>query len=274
MVLVNGVSRAAVSAMDRGLTYGDGVFRTLPVRGGVTEQWQRQYAKLAHDCGVLGISCPDERVLEREVRSVCGRDADCSVRITVTRGEGERGYRYSPGSEPTRIVASTPIAQYPDAHRQEGVKVRLCRIRLAHQAALGGVKHLNRLENVLARAEWSDTDIAEGILCDGDGNVIGGTMTNLFIVVGGNLVTPELNRCGVAGVTRDRVLAIAVREGVAREVRPVALGELFSAQEIFLVNSLIGAWPVRFMEGRNWPAGTLTRSLQHWLTWENDAQVA
>ena len=151
--------------------------------------------------------------------------------------------------------------------------MRLCQLKLAHQPALAGVKHLNRLENVLARAEWSDADIAEGILCDGEGNVIGGTMTNLFIVLGDTLVTPELNRCGVAGVTRDRVMAIALREGVECQVRAVPVGELFSADEIFLVNSLIGAWPVRSMEGRNWSAGALTRSLQRWLTRENDAQV-
>jgi 4-amino-4-deoxychorismate lyase len=126
---------------------------------------------------------------------------------------------------------------------------------------------------VLARAEWNDADIAEGILCDADGNVIGGTMTNLFLVLGDSLVTPELNRCGVAGVTRDRVMAIASRLGVACEVRKVEAGELFSAEEIFLVNSLIGAWPVRSLGGRHWSAGPVTRSLQHGLTQENNAQV-
>ena len=273
MILVNGVNHPVLSATDRGLAYGDGVFRTLAVHDGTPDHWQRQYAKLAHDCEVLGIACPDERLLEREVRSACEPGDGYVVRITVTRGEGARGYRYAPASEPTRIVASAPAIQYPEAYREGGVKVRLCQIKLAHQPALAGVKHLNRLENVLARAEWSDADIAEGILCDGDGNVIGGTMTNLFIVLGGKLVTPELNRCGVAGVTRDRVLAIASRQGVACEVRVIASEELFSAEEIFLVNSLIGAWPVRAMEGRNWSAGAVTRSLQGWLARENDAQV-
>ena len=260
--------------MDRGLAYGDGVFRTLAVRRGAPpEHWGRQYAKLAFDCSVLGIACPEEGVLERELRRACDCGADCSVRISITRGEGERGYRYQPVAEPTRIVASAPATPYPDAYRERGVKARLCQLKLAHQPALAGVKHLNRLENVLARAEWNDADIAEGILCDGDGNVIGGTMTNLFMVLGDTLVTPKLDRCGVAGVTRDRVMAIAAREGVKCEVRPVPLRELFAADELFLVNSLIGAWPVRSMEGRNWSSGTLTRLLQGWLMRENDAQV-
>ena len=260
--------------MNRGLAYGDGVFRTLAVRRGAgPEHWWRQYAKLAFDCGVLGIACPDEAVLEREVRSACDPDAECSVKIIITRGEGERGYRYQPAAEPTRIVASALATRYPDAYQERGVTARLCQLKLAHQPALAGVKHLNRLENVLARAEWSDADIAEGILCDGAGNVIGGTMTNLFMVLGDTLVTPKLDRCGVAGVTRDRVMAIAAREDVKCVVRPVPVRELFAAHEIFLVNSLIGAWPVRSMEDRNWSPGALTRLLQRRLMRENDAQV-
>jgi aminodeoxychorismate lyase apoprotein (EC 4.1.3.38) len=90
------------------------------------------------------------------------------------------------------------------------VKVRVCQLRLSRQPALAGIKHLNRLENVLARSEWQDPDIMEGLLLDDTGCVIGGTMTNLLAVRGRRLFTPDLSTSGIAGVTRERILAIAV----------------------------------------------------------------
>jgi 4-amino-4-deoxychorismate lyase len=140
-----------------------------------------------------------------------------------------------------------------------------CVLALGHQPALAGVKHLSRLENVLARAEWNDPSIAEGLLCDADDNAIGGTMTNLFIAANGALATPSLARCGVAGVTRDRVLDAARRHGVACAVRDIPWADVLAADEVILTNSLAGAWPVREIDGRMFEAGPLARSVQRWL---------
>jgi 4-amino-4-deoxychorismate lyase len=268
MILVNGVVRSEVAATDRGLAYGDGVFRTLRARAGVPRQWVRQYAKLARDCAALELSCPTAAVLEDDVRAAC-EAVECAVKIIVTRGAAERGYRYTEQSIATRIVIATAFQDYAAAFREEGVNVRVCALRLAHQPALAGVKHLNRLENVLARAEWSDADIAEGILCDPEGNAICGTMTNLFLATGGGLVTPSVDRCGVGGVTRERVMEAAVSIGCGCEVRNVAYGELMGADEVFLTNSLAGVWPVRSLGDRIWSPGPVTRALQRFLDRED-----
>jgi 4-amino-4-deoxychorismate lyase len=143
--------------------------------------------------------------------------------------------------------------------------VRRCRIRLAQQPALAGVKHLNRLENVIARAEWQDEGIAEGVLCDMDGRVIGGTMSNVFAVVRGELVTPSLERCGVAGVTRERVLDAALQHGVTCHIRDIGWPEFLAAAEIFLVNSVFGVWPVRQIDEQSRSTGPVVRSVQRWL---------
>ena len=264
MILVNGEPRSEVSAMDRGLAYGDGVFRTFPAYGGHARQWQRQYAKLARDGATLGLNVPEADILEADVKRVSAHMDRCAVKIIVTRGAGARGYRYR-DQQPTRIVSAGPLPDDLESHRAAGVRVRLCSLRLAQQPALAGVKHLNRLENVLARAEWSDPGIAEGILCDTQGHVIAGTMTNVFIAAQGALATPRLEKCGVAGVTRDRVMEAAEANGVSCSVTALSWSDVLRADEVFLVNSVIGVWPVRDLEGEARNPGPMTRAVQRWL---------
>jgi len=270
MILVNGAPGGVIAVTDRGLTYGDGVFRTLAVRGGRPQHWQRHYARLRSDCTALGIRCPDEAVLRAELTQAARHEPDCVARITVTRGPGQRGYAQPSPAHPTRIVMTSPLPQYPPDFAERGVKVHLCTLRLGFQPALAGIKHLNRLENVLARAEWNDTAIAEGLLLDTEGNAIEGTVSNLFIVEHGALATPDLTRCGVAGVTRERVIEHAVRHGIACDVAHISYERLLNAEEVVLVNSLIGVWPVRELAGRTWVPGSFAARVRQWLDEESD----
>lgn len=269
MIVVNGAASGALSAMDRGLAYGDGVFRTLRLRGGAPLAWQDQYRKLEHDCTALAIACPSDPTLLGEVERVAHHEPDGIAKIIVTRGSSQRGYVFSGRGSPTRVVMSSP---YPFERRDlagAGIRARLCALRLAHQPALAGIKHLNRLENVLARQEWHDPDIAEGLLRDGDGNVIGGTMSNIFIVENGALATPDLCRAGVAGVTRERILRCASRSGVACQVCDITVERLLRADEVFVVNSVIGVWRIRELDGRAWDTGPYTERARQWLDESN-----
>lgn len=270
MILVNGLAGGSVPATDRGLSYGDGVFRTLGMREGQPLAWRRQFAKLASDARALGILCPDEALLREELREAAQAAPACVAKIVLTRGDAGRGYALPPIARPTRIVACTPWPQHPAEWKERGVAARVCRLRLAWQPALAGIKHLNRLENVLARAECNDPAIAEGLLLDCEGNTIGGTMSNVFIVEDGRIITPDLAQCGVAGVTRDRVIDGAQRHGVACAVEPVALDRLLAADEVMVVNSLIGVWQVRTLEGRAWSPGAMTPRLRNWLEADDD----
>jgi 4-amino-4-deoxychorismate lyase len=271
MILVDGMPAGAVRATDRGLAYGDGVFRTLPLAEGRSRHWRRHHAKLAADCAALGLACPPESLLLDELRLACADATGEQVaKIIVTRGDGPRGYAYAQDAVPTRIVSASPRVAYPADYAERGVRVMKCRLTLGDQPALAGIKHLNRLENVLARAEWNDPSIAEGLLCDAGGRVIGGTMTNVFIATGGELATPALTRCGVAGVTRERVLDGARSAGVPCAVRDIGWGEVLSADEVILTNSLAGAWPVREIGERAFEAGPLARSIQRWLSSDDE----
>lgn len=269
MILVNGVATEVVAATDRGLAYGDGVFRTFRVNGGRASAWRLHYRKLAQDCTALDLPCPAEPVLAEEVMRASAAEEECVLKIIVTRGSGERGYEPPRHPQPLRVVMSGPRPRHPAEFARGGVKVCVCRTRAAIQPRLAGVKHLNRLENVLARSEWSDPAVSEGLMLDSNGNVIGGTMSNLFIVDAGGLVTPDLWGCGVAGVTRERILAAAARDGVSCRIETVNLDRALAARELILVNSVIGAWPVRAIEGCTLMPGPEAARIQSWLA-END----
>ena len=269
MNIVNGVQNDAVSVRDRGLMYGDGIFRTFPLCGGKPLLWPRQYAKLAHDCAALQINCPPAAEFEQDLALIAATGPRHVVKIVVTRGESARGYAAAEESVPTRIVTAGPLSLYPDDYYERGVRVHLCRLRLASQPALAGIKHLNRLENVLARAEWRDSEIAEGLMCDANDAVIGGTMSNLFVLTNGKLLTPDVSRCGVAGVMRSLVIELAASHGMALETAVIGIDDLLAADEMFLVNSVIGLWPVAALNRKTWKAGTLSAQFQRWI---GDAQ--
>lgn len=267
-MLINGLQGDTVSVHDRGLLYGDGVFRTMRICGGQVFCWPRHYRKLQQDCAALGISCPELLLLSEELQQLSQKQPNGVAKIIITRGQSTRGYQPATDSIPTRIVSIAPAPDYPESFYTQGVKLHLCNLRLAHQPQLAGIKHLNRLENVLAAAEWRDQDMAEGLLLDESGYVIEGTRSNLFCVQGNELLTPDLSRCGVTGVQRERVLEWAVQHGVKRRIEQFTLAQFLEADEVFLVNSMIGLWPVRELQSRTWNRFPFSLPVQKWL---NDA---
>lgn len=270
MILVNGELTPQANGLDRGLAYGDGVFRTMPWIEGRIPHWHRHFAKLKEDCERLALACPEQDALYANCEEVGAEQGIGVIKVIVTRGSAGRGYAYPAAPKHTLIVASSTPPLYPEHYRRNGVTVRLCNLVLSEQPALAGIKHLNRLENVLARAEWNDPGIAEGILLDRHGNIVEGVMSNVFLVLGRRLVTPDLTRCGVAGVTRTRILDWAKCNGITVEVRDVPYAELFKADEVFLCNSLIGLWPVRELAGRTWKNDVLTPEIQTFLLKPDD----
>lgn len=265
MVLVNGLQTDLLNVHDRGLAYGDGVFRTVRVSRGRALCWQRHYQKLQADCRVLSLSCPNHSVLCKELDRITAANPECVLKIIITRGPGPRGYRVTADMQPTHIIMAEPLPDYPPSYHEQGVSLRICDLRLSLQPRLAGIKHLNRLENVMARLEWDDASIAEGLLLDSEGYAIGGTMTNLFMLKGNELWTPDLTRCGVAGVQRNRVLEQAAASGIPCAVQNILLEQLLQADEIFLTNSVIGVWQVRDIGQNRWEKGIFTPKVRQWL---------
>ncbi|MCX7512462.1 aminodeoxychorismate lyase [Frateuria sp. STR12] len=260
-MLIDGRMRGQVSALDRGLGYGDGLFETIRFVGADAPLWARHMQRLEEGCRRLGLPMPGPAMLLDEARAVSRDMSGAVVRVTLTRGEGARGYKPPAQPQPTRIVAAFDPPPPDDAAQADGIRVRLCATSLAAQPLLAGLKHLNRLEQVLARAEWDDPAITEGLLCDADGLAISATSANLFAVSGKMLATPAVDRCGVAGVGRAEVLAAWPHA----QVRSIPLEELRRADELFLSSSVRGILPVRELDARAFAVGPVARALQaHW----------
>jgi 4-amino-4-deoxychorismate lyase len=264
LVRVNGEETSAIAALDRGLHYGDGLFETIACVGGVPRLIGLHLKRLAGGCERLKLTA-DLAALEREVYELARPTARSILKVLVTRGPAlARGYGTSGAEKATRITLRYAWSEDP-ALAREGVRVRMAKVCLGENPALAGLKHLNRLEQVLARAEWGDPEIAEALMLSSGGALISGTMSNVFLVHGGGLRTPRLDRCGVAGVMREAVLQAASAAGIAAEECVLNAEDLARAEEIFLTNALIGIRPVRELAGRTLPAGTLTPRLQELL---------
>ena len=265
--LINGSFDHTLSPLDRGFTYGDGVFRTLVMRGGLPENWPLHYQKLVADCAIINIVCPSAELLMSDLQQLFLLDGLTEsqlavAKIIITRGEGERGYTPPAVTMPLRVVIKTAMPQYPQENFVEGVNLHVCETRLAHQPKLAGIKHLNRLENVLARMEWHDPTIAEGMMLDTDSNVIECTSANIFARFGDTLITPSLHQCGVSGVTRQRITDIAYTLSLKVAMETFKLEKLFSADEVIICNSLYGAWQVKSVQQRVWPVSALARDIR------------
>jgi len=257
--LVNGEISSHISAGDRGLHYGDGVFETIAVLRGLPRFWQLHVDRLNIGCTSLGLQPIPQNVLLREVQTVSAGLSNCVVKIIVTRGESSRGYKPETDAQSCRIVAAYPT---PEMRNDEGINARICNLRLALQPALAGIKHLNRLEQVLARAEWDDPSIEEGILLDPEDHVISGISGNIFLLAGERLLTPRMDRCGVRGVMRSAILHTFKSRC---EQRRITLDMLPEADEVFICNSVRGVIPVKGIGHWEYPVGPGSREIQNWL---------
>lgn len=258
---VDGQPADSVPLKDRGLAYGDGLFETIAVKAGQPVLFDRHLQRLDEGCRRLALAA-DSAVIRSEVLAYAAALGDGVLKLILTRGDSLRGYGINPDAAVRRILQGSPPATYPQAYGTDGIRLFPCATRLSEQPLLAGLKHLNRLEQVIARAEWQDAAHAEGLMLDMSGRVIEGVFSNLFLVCNGLLLTADLNRCGVAGVMRAEVLHHAQALGVPVAVADISLEQLQLADEVFVCNSVYGIWPVRGCAAMSWPVGPLTRKLQ------------
>lgn len=258
---VDGQPADGLPVHDRGFAYGDGLFETIKVLNGRPELLDRHLNRLGLGCQRFAIPF-DMDALRAQILAFSAVLETGVAKLILTRGDGKRGYAPPSDCQPRTVLTGAPLPDYPVEHSMTGVHLYPCKTRLAEQPLLAGLKHLNRLEQVLARAEWHDPDFAEGLMRDTSGRVVEAVFSNLFIVESGGLLTPSLERCGVAGVMREEILERARQAGMPTKVCDLSLERLVGADEVFVCNSLYGIWPVRQLESSVWPLGPLTRKLQ------------
>lgn len=270
-ILVNGVASQSVDVRDRGFQYGDGIFTTLRSVDGQPRLLAWHLSRLADGCARLGMRYPGGGLLSSDLRALGDASGESIIKIQLTRGIGGRGYRPLTEGEPTRVLSRYPFPAFPEAYYRSGVSLTHCRTPLGINPALAGIKHMNRLEQVLGRGEWAD-EYQEGLMCDTEGFVVEGTMSNVFMVKSGTLETPLIDRCGVSGLMRRLILEVAQASGMAVRERRIRPKELASADELFLTNCVIGVWPVTRLDAKTYGVGEATRMLSARAAERQEAQ--
>lgn len=258
---INGKKQETIAIVDRGLQYGDGLFETLAAFDGHCPWFPVHFQRLVTGCERLAIPVPNKELLLREVEQAAAGQPQAVIKIMLTSGQGGRGYRRPEDLEPSRIVMRHDWPDYPENYWQNGVALKLCQTRLGCNPALAGIKHLNRLEQVMARNEWQGSEYAEGLMCDAQGNVIEGTMSNVFVVRRNTLYTPKLATCGVEGVMRRWILEQARGLDIAVQKTDLSVEDIKQADEVILTNSLIGLWPVKSFESSHYQPGPVYEAL-------------
>ncbi|NEX21130.1 aminodeoxychorismate lyase [Thiorhodococcus mannitoliphagus] len=247
--LIDGEEADHLSVLDRGLHYGDGLFETILLRDGRPCQWQRHLERLLLGAERLAIPTPDVRLLREEAWRAAHALSSGVLKLILSRGAGGRGYRPPRAPNPIRIFLAYPLPAAGAQDWRQGIAVRYCQTPASINPALAGIKHLNRLDSVLARLEWGDAAVAEGLMLDPLGSIVGGTMSNLFLWDGARLLSPLLDRCGIAGTVRGLVLHLAATMGIESLLTRLEPDDLSAASGLFLTNSILGVRPVQTLGG-------------------------
>ena len=275
-VLINGIASEYVSVTDRGLHYGDGVFETIACVGNSAVFIQQHLNRMENGARKLNIPFPDRQLFLDDINCLLrGSNSNSIIKLILTRGRGKRGYRYEKTQIPTRICMLSAWPDYVAHWREHGITTRFCQTQVSVNPQLAGIKSLNRLDSVLASSELGPA-FNEGFLSDIDGNVIEGSMSNIFIVLNDVLVTPDLTRCGVNGIMREQIIDIAQNSSIKVETRNITRDELLESREIFISNSVIGVCVVKQLEKQSYNTDTMTRTINKILDKriEADAKAA
>ena len=265
--LVDGRPQECIPASDRGLAYGDGLFETIRCKNGRAPAWPLHLQRIASGAEVLGLEL-DKAVLEAyldSALSLAGQAqlSDIVIKMLVTRGDGGRGYLPPVTAKLRTILIIKPYQATLDVD----VELKNCAYRLNHNPTLAGIKHLNRLEQVLTARSANLNAHQQGLVFDIDDRIIETLHHNLFLVKNGGLLTSELNLCGVAGVLRRAILEqFAPKLGLATSVADVYEQDLQTADEVFICNSVHGITPVRQWQDCVWSRGEITERLMQFIS--------
>ena len=244
ITVVDGCLSSSVDARDRGLAYGHGVFETMLLAAGELPLWSYHRERLGWGLSVLGIPCDDNVIATtlRVLLDTCPTDG--VVKLTVTAGISSRGYTVAEPLVPTIIAQWSPARSFGAIP----VSLEINPYRLPLNPMLAGIKHLNRLDQVMAASKAASSSLP--LLLDVEGRVIEGLSHNIFAYHSGVWLTPDLSRCGVAGVMREMLIK-EIFPDLGHQVAeaPFEIGVLSSADELFVCNSIRGIQPVSDIVG-------------------------
>ncbi len=260
--LINSQLTSNISIEDRAFQYGDGVFETIAVNNKMLQFWPEHYQRLIAGCNKLGITPPAEQTLLKDIKQLVTENNLFVLKIIVSRGCGGRGYLANSSLTPSIVITLNDWPGHIQQKKEAGIHTRICQHRLLINPALAGIKHLNRLDQVIARNEWHNNDFDEGIMLDLNDNLLEGTASNLFVKINNRWQTADDHDCAVTGVIRGFVLEQLVNKKITCIEEKINKSELSLVQEMFVCNSVWGIIPVTRCDEFEFSIGNDTRELQ------------
>lgn len=270
IMIVNGRQQQHIEIADRAFQYGDGCFTTMAFRNGHLEFFDAHIERLKLACNTLYLNFDKWSELTSCIFNSLKSTSDCVVKVMITRGEGGRGYSPEGAVSPNYIITLHTIPAHYTLWHTKGIKLTISPITLASQPLLAGIKHLNRLEQVLVKQALIQTGYDDAIVCDIQQQIIETSVANLFWYKDNVWYTADLSTSGVEGVMRNHVLEVMQQKGIECQVVKQDVSVLFSAQELFVCNSLMMVVPVLSLfnpinqRTKNYVVEQ-TKQLQHYL---------
>lgn len=245
MFLINGIPQETLPASDRAIQFGDGCFTTARIVAGQVCLLDAHLQRLQQACEKLLIPFVEWAALQREMVELARGNDRGVLKVIISRGSGGRGYSAANCLHPTRLLSVSAWPVHYDGWRREGITLELSPVRLGRNPQLAGIKHLNRLEQVLIRTHLEQTDADEALVLDSEGFITECCAANLFWRQGKDVFTPRLDQAGVNGLMRQFCLQQLAHSGyrvVDVHAREAALAE---ADEMVVCNALMPVVPVR-----------------------------
>ncbi|KAB0874013.1 aminodeoxychorismate lyase [Cronobacter muytjensii] len=261
MLLINGLDQDCLPAADRAVQFGDGCFTTARVRDGVVIMLEQHLARLREGCERLVIAMPDASALRNEMMQAAQGQGSAVVKVIITRGAGSRGYGIAGCGAPTRIVSRAAYPTFYHDWRARGIRLALSPVRLGRNPHLAGIKHLNRLEQVLIRAHLEQTPADEALVLDSEGWVTECCAANLFWRKGKAVFTPRLDQAGVDGLMRRHIIGLLNQSAWRLSEINAPFSALEEADEVFICNALMPLVPVREIGGHAYASRELYNHL-------------
>jgi 4-amino-4-deoxychorismate lyase len=234
----------SIPANDRLALYGDGCFTTMCVINAEIELLQAHIQRLRIGCQQLHIQFSDWQSLQHHVQKKAQQLSHAVLKVVISRGTGGRGYATNNVSEARCYVSVSDLPTHYEQQRISGICLGLSSIRLGNQPLLAGIKHCNRLEQVLIKHEIDQNLVDDVLVCDYQDNVIETSAGNLFFRKGSQWVTPKLDKCGVSGVMRNYIIEIMRSGGINVVESSMPLTDVYDCDEVFVCNSLMKVIPV------------------------------
>ncbi|MBC3767844.1 aminodeoxychorismate lyase [Neptunicella marina] len=259
MLLVDSNPESQIPTTDRAMQYGDGCFTTILVEQGKPQLFSAHLQRLQNACSRLDITIANWTDIEAACLQKAAAITDGVLKVLISRGSGGRGYLPPQQPLPRVLFSTHELPAHYTSWQTSGIRLGLAKHRLAVSASLGGLKHLNRLEQVLIKTDWPDDKPDDVLVCDHDGFMIESSASNIFWLKNGIWFTPELNNCGVEGVMRNHVAQCFEQFNIPLNIVKTKVCELESANAVFICNSLMKIVPVTQFNQHHYDISSVTQ---------------